>query len=113
MIVSVEQISVLYLYRCYIFTVFTEKFYIYLYYKSRAIMNPKMLSTALAMLIAGIFSIATSSIAIECYNQDSSKDFKASKQNNFNFVVINLVSAIITVLLGAFCIYAAVQAPSY
>lgn len=74
-------------------------------------MNSKIVATAFALLIGGIFSIATSSIAIECYNKPGNEGFKDEKKNNFNFVVINLVSAILLTLVGLFCVYAGFTAP--
>jgi hypothetical protein len=71
--------------------------------------NMRMLSTAIAIVIAAIFGIATSSIATECFNKNES--FKNEKKDNFNFVVVNLVCNIIMLLLGFGCIYLAIQSP--
>jgi hypothetical protein len=49
------------------------------------------------ILIFAIFSIATSSIAIECYNQSPLKE---NKTGNYNFIIINLVFSIILALLS-------------
>lgn len=67
-------------------------------------MNKFVISLFVMMLIfGGIFSIATSSIAIECYNTYS--EIKESKQNNFTFLVVNLVSAIFTILIASSLLY--------
>jgi len=70
-------------------------------------MNGKMLVAALALLLGGIFSIATSSIAIECYNENTS--FKDSKTENYTFLMVNLVSAILLVLMAFGSMYLAAQ----
>ena len=66
-------------------------------------MDIKILIIAIAMLIGGVFSIATSSIATQCYNSNTS--FKSSNTSNFNFIVVNLVSAILVVLSAFAAIY--------
>jgi hypothetical protein len=69
-------------------------------------MQIKELMIALARIIGGIFSIATSSIATECYNSDmKGVDLRDQKRNNFNFIIINLVSAILVVLSGSAGVY--------
>jgi uncharacterized BrkB/YihY/UPF0761 family membrane protein len=70
-------------------------------------MNGKMLVAALALLLGGVFSTTTSAIAIECYNQNSS--FKESKNENFTFLIVNLVSAILLILVAFACMYFAAQ----
>lgn len=71
--------------------------------------NMKMMVTALAIVVAAIFGIATSSIATECFNKNES--YKNEKKDNFNFVVINLVCNIVMLLLGFGCIYMAATSP--
>ena len=66
-------------------------------------MNTTLLFTAIALLILGIFSIAASSIGTECYNKHES--YKTEKKSNFDFLVVNLVSAIVMVLLAFVSIY--------
>jgi len=75
-------------------------------------MNTKIVVTALVILIGGIFSTATSSIAVECYNKPENEAFKKEKQNNFNFVILNLISAILMILVGLYCLYAGATADS-
>ena len=72
-------------------------------------MNIKMMSTALAIVVAAVFGIATSSIATECFNKNES--FKNEKKDNFNFVVVNLVCNIVMLLLGFGCIYISATSP--
>ncbi len=50
----------------------------------------------LVLLTIGILSVATSSIAIECYNKNA--EIKKEKQHSFNFVIVTLVSGILTIL---------------
>ena len=69
----------------------------------------KMMITAIAIVVAAIFGIATSSIATECFNKNES--YKTEKQSNFNFVVVNLVCNIVMLLLGFGCIYMAATSP--
>ncbi len=73
-------------------------------------MNTQMLITAICLLIVGIFSIATSSIAIECYDykDHSTKKIKDEKKDNYTFLVVNLVFAIIMVLVSFASTYFAI-----
>jgi len=68
-------------------------------------MQIKLLLTAMALLIVGSFNIATSSISTSCYNQENNVKFKEDNQSSFNFVIVNLVSAILVVLSASFMIY--------
>jgi hypothetical protein len=72
--------------------------------------NMRMMSTAIAIVIAAILGIATSSIASECFNKHES--YKTEKKSNFDFVVINLVCNILMLLLGFICTYLAIQSPA-
>jgi uncharacterized membrane protein YfcA len=67
-----------------------------------------LLIFGIALLITGIFTIAQSSIAIECHYAQTEK-FKNDKKNNFNFTIVVLVSAILAVLSGVFGIYAGMR----
>lgn len=71
--------------------------------------NMKMMITAIAIVVAAIFGIATSSIATECFNKNES--YKTEKKDNFTFVVVNLVCNIVMLLLGFGCIYMAATSP--
>lgn len=59
-------------------------------------MNSKILITACSLLSAGVFLVATTSIATECYNNNT--EFKNKKQDNFTFLIITLVFAILMIL---------------
>lgn len=54
---------------------------------------------AISMIVVAIFTIATSSIAIECYNKNES--FSQEKTTNKNFVIVTLVIAILAILSGS------------
>ncbi len=62
-------------------------------------MNSKVLSAASLLLSAGVFMVATSSIATECYNANES--FSNSKKENFTFLIVTLVVAVL-IILSAF-----------
>jgi surface polysaccharide O-acyltransferase-like enzyme len=49
-------------------------------------------------LIAAVFGIATSAIAIECF--DKNQSFKDSKKDNYVFLIVNLVFNIIMTLVS-------------
>ena len=66
-------------------------------------MNWYLFITAFAMFLGGLFSIATSSIAIECYNKN--EQTKKEKESNFSFLISNLVCAIILVIIACTSIY--------
>lgn len=55
------------------------------------------------MLIAGVFYIATSSAAIQCYR--SNEVYKNDNTPTYNFIIVNLVSAILTVILAFVGLY--------
>lgn len=67
-------------------------------------MRGELLSYTIILLLAGIFSIATSSIGIECGNSNDSK-YKNDKPNNQTFLIVNLVSAILVTIIALFGIY--------
>jgi dipeptide/tripeptide permease len=67
-----------------------------------------LLSAACMLLIAGVFGVAVSSIATECY--DKNETFKKDKKDNYTFIIVNLVCNIL-VILGSFAsIYLAISA---
>ena len=61
-------------------------------------MNTYVSSLIVFLLITGIMSVATTSMAIECYNKFG--DFKRSKGDNFNFLTVNLISAIFMIIMS-------------
>lgn len=62
-----------------------------------------MLSAACLLLSAGVFMVATSSIATECYNANES--FSKSKRDNFVFLIVTLVVAVLIILSAFGSIY--------
>lgn len=74
-------------------------------------MNSQMFLTAISLLLVGILSIATSSIAIECYEykEHATKPIKDNKKDNYNFIIVNLVFAILMVIVSLASAYFAFQ----
>ena len=68
-------------------------------------MDPITGLMSFAMLVAGIFLIALSSIALECYNKHS--EYKDNKKTNFNFIIFNLLCGLAIVLSSFSGFYAA------
>lgn len=69
----------------------------------------KLLSAAVVLLTGGILGIVGSSIATECYNQNPT--FKATKQSNFDFLIVNLVCNIMLILLSLGSVYLSFTSP--
>jgi dipeptide/tripeptide permease len=65
------------------------------------------LLAAIVLLIGGIFSTATSAIGIECYKKNEKT--KTEKPHNFNFMIVNLTSAVAMILLSFVLIYISVM----
>jgi hypothetical protein len=73
-------------------------------------MNIKNILTGIAFLIIAVFSIASSSIAVECYNTDEKgTELKAKKETNFNFLVFHIVGSIILVLISFLLIFIGIK----
>lgn len=53
----------------------------------------------LFLLVTGVFSTATSSIGVQCYNDNAS--YKDAKKNNYNFLIVNVVSAVSMILVAS------------
>jgi hypothetical protein len=66
-------------------------------------MNWLMFFATLFILLGGIFSISSTSIAIECYNKN--KEHKEKNPSNFSFLIFNLIVAIIVVLITIILLY--------
>ncbi len=66
-------------------------------------MNLQLLGFGVFLLVVGIFSIASSSIGINCYNK--CEQVKSASKNNFNFLVINLVLSILLTLAALGFLY--------
>lgn len=61
-------------------------------------MDGKLLTYIFILLIAGILSVATSAIGVKCSNACTT--FKENNQNNFRFLIVNLVSAIVVIIIA-------------
>jgi hypothetical protein len=66
-------------------------------------MDAQLLLVACSMFVAGILFVATSAIGMECYNVN--QDFKNQKESNWYFLIANLVSAILTILIASMSMY--------
>lgn len=75
-------------------------------------MNNQLLTVAIIMILAGIVSIATSSIGIQAYNTCTSPNLKDEKPSNFNYLVLNLILAILLTLGGGWVAYQATFLPN-
>ena len=73
-------------------------------------MNQQLLAFGVFLLVVGVVSIASSSIGINCYNNCA--DQKEAKKSNFNFLVLNLVLAIVLTLAAGGFLYLVVAQPS-
>jgi hypothetical protein len=60
--------------------------------------NTTIIVGSIVLIIGSLFAIASSSIGIQLFNEDSSK--KDNNKTKFNFLVINLVIALLTLLAG-------------
>lgn len=60
-------------------------------------MIAKLLSYSIVLLIIGVSSTATSSIGINCAN---STTYGVDKRSNKNFLIVNLVSAILAIIIA-------------
>jgi len=58
----------------------------------------KVIIFAIVLILMAIFSIAASSIGINCYN--SNGDFKSKHGKNYGFMVFSLIMAILLLILG-------------
>jgi uncharacterized membrane protein YidH (DUF202 family) len=72
-------------------------------------MNQQLLAFGVFLLVVGVISIASSSIGINCYNNCTEQ--KEEKKSNFNFLVLNLVLAIVLTLAAAGFLYLVVAQP--
>lgn len=70
-------------------------------------MNLTILGIAIVLLLTGVFSIATTSIGIQCSNECES--YKKTHESNQTFLIVNLVSAILVTLISCYGIYMGVM----
>ena len=66
-------------------------------------MNQQLVAFGVFLLVVGVVSIASSSIGINCYNKCDEQ--KKESKNNFNFLVLNLVLAILLTLASIGFLY--------
>lgn len=66
----------------------------------------EMIAIACLFLIAGIIGVATSSIATGCFEKHP--EYKDQKKDNFTFIIVNLVSNILFILISLVSLYSAV-----
>lgn len=76
-------------------------------------MNTQLMILAIIMLVAGIASIATSSIGIQAYNKCDNPNLKNEHPANFKYLVVNLILAIALVLGSFATFYYASKVPSF
>lgn len=67
--------------------------------------NTSLLALSFVLLITGVFSTATSSAGIQAYDQVQLKDFKEKNINTFNFLIFNVVSGIVVILIASVGLY--------
>lgn len=72
-------------------------------------MNSQLLAYTVILLLAGIFSIATTSIGVQCSN--SCETYKTEHPSNQTFLIVNLVSAILVTLIAFFGVYVSITSP--
>ena len=63
-------------------------------------MKSDLFSAGFSILLAAVFVVAANSIALECY--DKNPDFKASKQSNYSFSIMNIVFAVFFAFLAIY-----------
>jgi hypothetical protein len=72
-------------------------------------MSARTTSLASLLLVATVFMIATSSIGTQCYNEHP--DYKTQKITNFNFMVVNIVCAVLSATSAIGVLVMAARAP--
>lgn len=63
-------------------------------------MQQQLMINAALIIAVGVVLISTNSIAIQCYNDNTS--YKADRTSNYNWVMLNLVAAILVVMYGGY-----------
>lgn len=63
------------------------------------------MSTAVTLLVLGIFGIAINSIGIQCYNKCENPKMNEEHPKNKSFLVFSLVISIVILLLSFFMFY--------
>lgn len=62
------------------------------------------------LFLSAIFYLATTGIAIQCY--DKSQDLKQEKPSNYNFLIISIAFAVMQLLAAGYMIYRSFR-PAY
>ena len=62
-------------------------------------MNPQLMLFAIVAFVCGIFYIASTSIGVNCYNENPS--YKDKQSTNLYFLLANLGCAILLILIGS------------
>lgn len=70
----------------------------------------KLLFAGIGLLTGGMLSLATSAIGTQCYNDN--EEYGKSKSSNKQFLVFNLVIAILIVLSAIVAIYYSFRKPT-
>lgn len=65
----------------------------------------KLLTNASSLLLTGIFLVATGAIGVQCYTDNSS--YKDKYPTNFNFMITNIVFAVLMILISFSSMYMA------
>jgi len=66
---------------------------------------------AIVMIISSVLSLAASSIGIQNYNKSENEALKEQDKNKFYFLVANLVSAILLIIIAIIMMYFAFTSP--
>jgi hypothetical protein len=61
-------------------------------------MQSSLMINAAIIVAVGIALVSTNSIALQCYNDN--KSYKEERDANYNWVLLNLLSAIIVIFYG-------------
>ena len=69
------------------------------------------LLVAILIIISSVLSLSASSIGIQNYNKSENSALKEQDKNKYYFLVANLVSAILLIIIAAMMIYFSVMSP--
>jgi len=70
-------------------------------------MNVNLFLVAISGIITAIFAMATSSLATNCFNVN--EKYKEENKDSFNYIIVNLVSNILMILISIGSIYMSVK----
>jgi hypothetical protein len=69
------------------------------------------LLVAILIIISSVLSLSASSIGIQNYNKSENEGLKEQDKSKYYFLVANLVSAIILIIIAAAMIYFSIMSP--